>query len=81
MEAFEAAIKLGADGIELDVQETADNAFIVFHDDRLHGTEIKKLSLEQVRNIKLQGDLEIPTLEQALDLCHQNETGYRRHYH
>jgi glycerophosphoryl diester phosphodiesterase len=24
-----------------------------------------------VKNIKLQGDLEIPTLEQALDLCHK----------
>ena len=69
LEAFEAAIKLGVDGIELDVQETADNSFVVFHDDKLRGVAINKLSLSDIKNVKLHSMYEIPTLEQALDLC------------
>ncbi len=69
LEAFEAAIQLGVNGIEFDVQETADNGFVVFHDDKLEGKDITKLFLAEVKNIKLQDKFEIPTLEQALDLC------------
>src|SRR5512146_1026748 len=36
--AFEAAIALGADGVELDVQATADGKLVVFHNPRLEGT-------------------------------------------
>jgi glycerophosphoryl diester phosphodiesterase len=71
LEAFEAAIHLGVDGIEFDVQETADNGFVIFHDDKLQGADIRKLSLSDVKNTKLQDKFEIPTLEQALDLCHK----------
>ncbi|MDR0991110.1 MAG: glycerophosphodiester phosphodiesterase [Propionibacteriaceae bacterium] len=33
--AFQAAVELGADGVELDVQLTADGQLVVFHDERL----------------------------------------------
>ena len=35
MEAFALAVEQGADGIELDVQFTADRRLVVFHDDTL----------------------------------------------
>ena len=38
--AFEAAIRLGADGIELDVQYSSDGKLVIFHD----------LSLEKTSN-------------------------------
>lgn len=69
IEAFDAALQLGVDGIELDVEETADKEFIVFHDPKIKGTDIKKLSLAQVKEIKLQEKFDIPTLEQVLELC------------
>ncbi len=71
IEAFEAALQLGVDGIELDVQETADKEFIVFHDPKIKGADIRKLSLAQAREVKLQDKFDIPTLEQALELCHR----------
>lgn len=69
LEAFAAAIEIGVDGIEFDVQETVDNKFVVFHDPRLLGTEITKLTLAQIENIKLESKYKIPTLEETLDLC------------
>jgi glycerophosphoryl diester phosphodiesterase len=72
MEAFDAALKLGVDGIEFDVQETIDNAFIIHHDDKLNGVEICKMPLAEVENIKLKNECEIPSLVQVLDLCRKH---------
>lgn len=69
LEAFEAAIQIGVDGIELDVHETADQEFVVFHDSRLLGRDINTWSLEEIQKVKLQDKFEIPTLKQALELC------------
>ena len=70
LESFYAAIKLGADGIECDVHETADHRFVIFHNDKAEGKTIGKSTLEEIRNIKLAGQYRIPTLEETLDLCH-----------
>jgi glycerophosphoryl diester phosphodiesterase len=40
IEAFKRAIDLNITGIELDVQRTADNIWIVFHDDKYQGLNI-----------------------------------------
>jgi len=69
LEAFEAAIQIGVDAIECDIHETADSQFVVFHDPEVLGENINKLRLAEVRNVKLEGGFEIPTLEQTLDLC------------
>jgi glycerophosphoryl diester phosphodiesterase len=69
LEAFEAAIRLGVDGIELDVNETADHEFIVFHDTKLSGKDIKYFLLSEIRSVRLNGEFEIPALGQVLDLC------------
>jgi len=69
LEAFQAAIELGADGIEFDVHETADNRFIIFHDPKLEGQEIGKMTLAGIQKVRLAGKYRIPTLEETLDLC------------
>jgi glycerophosphoryl diester phosphodiesterase len=69
LEAFQAAIELGADGIEFDVHETADNRFIIFHDPKLEGQEIAKMTLAGIQSVRLAGKYRIPTLEETLDLC------------
>jgi glycerophosphoryl diester phosphodiesterase len=54
--AFERAIMLHADGIELDVQLTADNEIVVYHDQKLGRTsegqgEIRQWKLEALREL------------------------------
>lgn len=58
MGAFRAAVKQGADGIELDVQQTKDGTLVVIHDDRLSrvaGVErqISDITSEELRHIKV----------------------------
>src|SRR4030042_5482082 len=69
LEAFEAAIGLGVDGIGLDIHETADHEFIVFHDAKLSGKDIKYFSLAEIRSVRLNDKFQIPALGQVLDLC------------
>jgi glycerophosphoryl diester phosphodiesterase len=69
LEAFEAAIEIGVDGIECDVQETADCEFILFHDTKLVGNDITRLRSTQVKEVRLENRFNIPTLEEALELC------------
>ncbi|NCB00088.1 MAG: glycerophosphodiester phosphodiesterase [Clostridia bacterium] len=78
--AFERAIAVGADGIELDVQRTADGILVVTHDettDRLTGQpgSIAQLTLAQLRQLNFaapwpdQPAVILPTLDEVLDLC------------
>jgi glycerophosphoryl diester phosphodiesterase len=72
LEAFYAAIKLGIDGIECDVHETADHHFVIFHDNKLEGKIITELTLQEIRKMKINDHYQIPTLEETLDLCHNH---------
>ena len=72
--AFRRAIALGADGVELDVQRCATGEVVVFHDDdleRLAGRpeRVGRLSLGALREVRLPGGGEIPTLDEALAAC------------
>lgn len=79
MEAFELAIRQGADGIELDVHLSADGELIVMHDETVdrvtaeHGL-IQDLTLAQLKKLKVstlaepKGIYRIPTLGEVLDL-------------
>jgi len=74
MPAFEAALKLGADGIECDLQLSRDGRVVIFHDDdlkRLAGRdgEIRRFTLTQLQDIVLSDDGRIPALEDLLDLA------------
>ena len=72
LEAFYAAIKLGIDGIECDVHETADQNFVIFHDNELAGKTITELRLSEIRKVKIADHYQIPTLEETLELCHNH---------
>jgi glycerophosphoryl diester phosphodiesterase len=69
--AFEKALALGADAIELDVHNVAGE-LVVFHDRRLEGKSdttglIHQQTLESLAKVRVQGE-PIPTLWQVLSL-------------
>ncbi len=56
--AFEAALKAGADGIEFDVQLTADNRLVIVHDQSLErfghaGMCVSKSQLKQIQELDM----------------------------
>lgn len=78
--AFQVAVDLRADGVEFDVQRTADGHLIVFHDETLDRTtdgtgpvesrtldEIKRLDAGRHFEARFQGE-RIPTLRETFDL-------------
>ena len=69
--AFDAAVRAGADMIELDLRRTADGVIVVLHDatlERLWGVDraVADLDLAAVRRAG-RGSERIPTLAEALD--------------
>lgn len=77
--AFETAIRMGADGIELDVHLSSDGAVVVTHDEslnRLTGYDgsVSKLTLAELRRLDFGfamagcGRQTIPTLAETFDL-------------
>ncbi len=69
LEAFEAAVLLGVDGIEFDVHETADGGFFVFHDDYLAGRDLSKMTADEIRSERIAKEYSIPSLEDVLEIC------------
>ncbi len=73
LEAFEIAIKSGANCIELDVRGTKDRKLIVFHDNTLTRTTngkgvLKNLNYNDVKNLKTEKrNQTIPLLEEFMD--------------
>ena len=70
--SIEKALELGVDAIEIDVHKCASGELVVFHDftlDRMtNGTgEIAKKTLDQLKTLKVNGQYEIPTLEEVLN--------------
>ena len=68
IEAFKAALDLGADGVEFDVQETADGQFVIHHDDDIGGRGIGSLALAEIAVCRVSGGYRIPTLREALEV-------------
>lgn len=71
--SFQKALDLNADGIELDVHICKTGELIVIHDftvDRTtNGTgAISELSLSEIKSLRINDTVEIPTLEEVLDL-------------
>lgn len=65
--AFERAIELGADGIELDVHVTADGIPVVHHDPELsRARALAQMSWDEVRRVELAPGITIPSLQQVL---------------
>jgi glycerophosphoryl diester phosphodiesterase len=66
LEAFEDAITMGCDAIELDVRRTADDRLVVVHDARSTGRAVAKLTHEQL--IERPRTSHAPLLEAVLEL-------------
>jgi glycerophosphoryl diester phosphodiesterase len=78
--AFDLALQMGADGIELDVTLSQDGIPVVIHDDKVDRTTnghgpIQQMTLAQIKRLDAGGwfspkycDERIPTLAQALEL-------------
>ncbi|ESU29672.1 glycerophosphoryl diester phosphodiesterase family protein [Flavobacterium limnosediminis JC2902] len=76
LESFQKALDLGVDGIELDVHVCASGELVVFHDftvDRVtNGSgEVDKLTLSELKTLKIAGELQIPTLAEVFDLINR----------
>ena len=70
--SFEAALALGADGIELDVHLCKSGELVVFHDDGMDRLTpdnylVRDLTLAQMRAYPMPGGERIPTLPEVLD--------------
>lgn len=79
MPAFERAVRMGADGIETDVQLTKDGILVLTHDETIDRVSdgrgwVKDYTLEELRGFSFSkthpefGRVEIPTLEDLLYL-------------
>lgn len=62
-------MRLGVDGVEFDVHETADGEFVVFHDDCLEGRNITTMTANDVSRVRIGDEYFIPSLEDALEAC------------
>ncbi len=78
MPAFEKAIEMGADGIELDVQLTRDGEIVICHDEKIDRTSdgtgwLKDYTLKELREFSFSkphpeyGDIKIPTLREFME--------------
>lgn len=82
--AFERAIELGADGIELDVHATRDGVVVVHHDPTVHARHaqrpshgaIAELSVAELDEFPLADGIRIPTLAETLDAIGDRATVY-----
>jgi len=78
--AFEAAVRMGADGVELDVQYSSDGALVIFHNPRLNATtngegRVTSHTLAELRELDAGSWFDpqfagtrIATLDEVLDL-------------
>jgi glycerophosphoryl diester phosphodiesterase len=72
MPAFEEAVRVGADYIEVDVRTTSDGKLVLMHDastDRTtgHKGEISAMTFDKVRALDAGGGAKVPTFDEALD--------------
>ena len=80
--AFICASEYGYDGIECDIQETADGHFVVLHDETVDRTtngtgKVSELTLEQIKqlnvdtgnNISSYSNLKVPTIQEMFNTC------------
>jgi glycerophosphoryl diester phosphodiesterase len=76
LKAFQRALDLHADGIELDVHLSSDGHIIVIHDETIDRTTngkgfVNTLSLQELKEFRIENKLQIPTLPEVFDLVNQ----------
>ncbi|WP_343613377.1 glycerophosphodiester phosphodiesterase family protein [Flavobacterium sp.] len=73
LQAFQKALDLHSDGIELDVHLTADGHIIVIHDETIDRTTngkglVNTFSLSELKSFLIDEKYQIPTLNEVFDL-------------
>jgi glycerophosphoryl diester phosphodiesterase len=73
LKAFQKALDLHSDGIELDVHLSADGHIIVMHDETIDKMtngkgDINTFSLSELKSLVIAGKYQIPTLNEVFDL-------------
>lgn len=71
--SFQKAMDLNVDGIELDVHVCKTGELIVIHDFTVDRTTngsgaVSELSLSEIKSLRINDEIEVPTLEEVLDL-------------
>ena len=67
IEAFEKAIEVGADYIEMDLRKTSDNKIIVVHNPDYNGKLIKDFSYQELCQETLENGFIMPLFENVLE--------------
>ncbi|MFH1460267.1 MAG: glycerophosphodiester phosphodiesterase [Candidatus Omnitrophota bacterium] len=68
IDAFETAIEMGADFIEIDVQQTSDGKIVIWHDTRLeNGQALEDLTYAQLQSRAARRNLEVLLLASVLE--------------
>lgn len=72
--SFQKALELNADGIELDVHVCKTGELVVIHDFTVDRTTngsgtVSELTLSEIKALRIDGHIEIPTLEEVLELA------------
>ncbi len=86
LEAFEAAIRLGADYVEFDVRKTVDGWLVVFHDSKIENVSISEITYGRLCEMTARLGYTVPLLKDVLKLCQGKikldielkEAGYER---
>jgi glycerophosphoryl diester phosphodiesterase len=80
LEAFELAVRQGADGVELDVRLTADDRVVVLHDSTLErvtrgrdSRAVERMSFAELRAVDVRGS-RVPELSSVLSWAANNQT-------
>ncbi|TDN95653.1 glycerophosphoryl diester phosphodiesterase [Salegentibacter sp. 24] len=73
LESIQKALDFGVDAIEIDVHKSKSGELVVIHDFTLDRTtngsgEIAKMSLTELKTLKVEGQFKIPLLTEVLDL-------------
>ncbi|TFG18281.1 MAG: glycerophosphodiester phosphodiesterase [Promethearchaeota archaeon] len=74
LKAFREAIRLGADSIEFDVQQTVDGELVIIHDSniqRITGMEgyVEEMTLDELKKLDFGNGETIPTLSELIELA------------
>ncbi|MBY8980769.1 MAG: hypothetical protein KGD72_10285 [Candidatus Lokiarchaeota archaeon] len=74
LKAFKEAIRLKADAIEFDVQETVEGEIVIIHDYdtlRIAGTEgiVEQMTLKELKKLNFGNGEQIPTLLELIELA------------
>lgn len=75
--AFQKAIDLGSDGIELDVHLSSDKEIIVIHDQTIDRTTngtgfVHQMTLSELKKFRIHHNYEIPTLDEVFGILNHN---------